>query len=326
MNTLIAFVTRSDPESSRGPGQTLTAVLALRPRYVHLLYTDDTEGEMTETSRRILQELPDTICEDRRLDLPDARDYERVIELLPDVLRAIRMKRRGVFHLVSGHPQVRTVMALCLVGRILEGALHDVGDPGDDPWPKNSDGYQRRLRTMDIEMFDRFRLLALLSATSPRLRLNLVAQRAQLDGKKFEVRARPPRGGGGPRPFSFDLLVLLSAKSRFGATPELTKSLAERVVYRELGEQTRRVAIPRAIRSLNRRAARLTGSSPFPLRPLICEQEPGIYILSDSLQPAEEMIAIEGDLRAYLTYTLHYPPTDDEFPFLPRSHVARATT
>lgn len=317
MVVLIGFVTPNDPISPRGPGQILTATRALAPRYVHLLYTDTTKGQMEATKAMILEERSNVEVESHYFNVPDAREYSALVAVLPGLLQEIRRKRRGLFHLVSGHPQVRLVMALCLVGRVLDGVLHDVGDP--DPKTATAEGpedYRRRLRTVDLEIFDRFREMAVLSATSPRLRLNLAGRHASVDGKSLDLRARRSTRGGEARPLSFNLLVLLAVKSRYGATPGVPKALVERVVYRDVGEESRRTAIPRAIRSLNRQAARLTRRSPIPLDPLVCEQEAGVYVLSEGLRPPEEKIAIEGDVWEYLVESLGYTPTPEEFPFL----------
>ncbi|HID11463.1 MAG TPA: hypothetical protein EYP17_09220, partial [Candidatus Latescibacteria bacterium] len=89
MDVLIGFVTTSDPESPEGPAQIVTAAKALEPDYIHLLYTPLTEPNWEKTRQFLandpqLQEAGTKIVS-HKLDLPDARDYEHLKELIPDL-------------------------------------------------------------------------------------------------------------------------------------------------------------------------------------------------------------------------------------------------
>ena len=159
MDILVAFVTKHDPVSNRGPAQTVTAAKAIEPEQICLLYTDKTKSACQETIEWLSQDpiLKDTAVSLHKLDIPDARDYKRLSDVLPTVLEEIKRKYRGAFYLVSGHPHVRLVMALCLNAYVMDGNLLDVHDP--DPecvFPNNREGYRKRVSAMNLGIFERF--------------------------------------------------------------------------------------------------------------------------------------------------------------------------
>lgn len=305
MDVLVAFVTKHDPQSDRGPAQTVTAAKAIEPQQICLLYTDETESPCRETVDWLSRDstLKDTPVSLHKLDLPDARDYARLSYVLPAVLEEIRREHRGAFYLVSGHPHVRLVMGLCLTAYVMDGNLLDVRDPDpNDRFPNSRKGYQERVSEMDLGIFEQFRERGRRRWQNVRLNLDLSAKRAFLDNKSFDLRATPPMGGGEPRHRTFELLVLLAAKKEYGRPDDtITKPYIVNTVYADMGYCS--VNVRRAIESLNKQARRLSRKSASPLDPLVCESgySKGVYKLTDALKPVEETVNFVGDLRKFLT-------------------------
>lgn len=316
MDIVVAFVTKHDPESDRGPGQTVTAAKAIEPQQICLLYTDKTESECQNTSSWLSRDatLKNTPVTSYKLDIPDARDYKRLSDVLPTVLEEIRRKYRGAFYLVSGHPHVRLVMGLCLSAYVMDGNLLDVRDPDpENAFPDDREGYRKRLSDMDLGIFEQFRELGRRHWQDVRLNLDLPAKRAFLDNKPFDLRATRPLGGGEPRPHTFELLVLLVAKKKYGRPDDtITKPYIAKTVYS--GVRYCSVNIRRAIESLNRQARRLSRKSPSPLDPLVCElgHHTGAYKLTDALNHVEGTVNFVGDLREFLT-EIGCNPSQDGF-------------
>jgi hypothetical protein len=308
MDILIAFVSNHDPQSSRGPAQTVTAAKAIEPQHICLLYTDKTELSCQKTVDWLSRDLAfkNTLVHTYRLDIPDARDYGRLSDVLPNVLEGIRREYRGSFYLVSGHPHVRLVMGLCLNAYVMDGNLLDVLDPDpENPFPNGKKGYQERVLAMDLGIFEKFRERARRRWQNIRLNLDLSARRAFLDNKPFDLRATRSSDGGPPRHRTFELLVLIAAKKRYGQPDDLiTKPYIAKNIYSGIGYCG--VNIRRAIDSLNRQARRLSRKSGVPLDPMICgleqeEHSTGSYRMTDKLAPVEEAINFTGDLHVFLT-------------------------
>lgn len=315
MDVLIAFVTRTDPAENPkkpGPASTLTAIFGIRPKKIHLLYTQATQQNLGKLVERI-REDPDFLhvpIHSHQLDLPDARDYSQLADLLPKKLREIKREDPGsAFHLVSGHPQVRMVMALCLSNYVLDGELLEVDDPDPNyPWPKTRNGYFRRLRKIDMKVINRFREYSqlYLQLQSARLKLDLEAQQAILDGRLLDLRKRKSKtiGDQEARHRTFELLVLLAAKKCYGTDPTVSKASIKQKIYSGLEASN----IPKAINSINKAASKR-------LLKLIEVVGKGLYQLTDDLDPKTQ-IAFIGDVREYLVKTIGYTPTPEEFPYL----------
>lgn len=325
MDIVVAFITKHDPKSDRGPAQTVTAAKAIEPQQICLLYTDKTESACQNTTDWLSRDpaLKNTKISNHRLDISDARDYTRLSDVLPSVLEEIRREYRGAFYLVSGHPHVRLVMALCLNTYVMDGNLLDVRDPDpDDIFPDNKEGYQKRVSAMDLRIFEQFRERGRRHWQNVRLNLKLSDKRASLDGTDnwFDLRATHAAAGGPPRHRTFELLVLLAAKKRYGRPDDvITKSYIEKTVYSDMEYCS--VNIRKAIDSLNRQARRLSRKSMCPLDPLVdpSGSKPpthGIYKLTDKLSPADETITFTGDLRGFLS-KIGCTPERDGFPDLP---------
>jgi len=306
MGVLIAFVTPSDPAENPhkpGPASVLTAVKALRPQYIYLLYTNLTEENLRKTKQKI-EEDPDFRDRviPRLLDLPDARDYRALADLLPGELRDIASRHPGQnFYLVSGHPQVRTVMALCLSSYVLEGELYEVSDP-DPQYPETREGYLKRLRQMPIEVIKRFRFFTAqhLRWQEALLRIDLELQEAYLrrsSGQRKWDRMDLRSRGSVHR--TFELLAFLALKRCYGTEPEVDKSSLKERIYSGLNQSN----IPKAIKSINKSAKRISG------RELVESTGTGFYRLV--LSPRD--IGFKGDITAYLEKR-GYPP--EEFPNL----------
>ena len=304
-NVLIGFVTFSDPESSRGPGQCVTAAIALLPKAVHLLYTDSTRENAMQTEKflRSIFEQVGLRTELHKLNVRDARDYQQLASELPKILRRIRRSERGSFHLVSGHPQVRLAMALCLNSYVLDGNLHEVRDPTpSQPWPETREGYLARLSTVDLEIFRLFRRIGDHFREEVRLTINLEEAQASLDRKPLPFRAR----GGHPR--AFELLALTVLKALYGQDDLVPNALLckDKGPYADLGSNAA-VAVWRAIAAINSLANRLTRDSQNPLPELICRVRPGVYRLTPHLQPVEDTVWVEGDVLRFLRKFMHNP-------------------
>jgi|LZCG01.1.fsa_nt_gb hypothetical protein len=323
MDILVAFVTKHDPVSARGPAQTVTAAKAIEPQQICLLYTDKTESACQNTIDWLSRDaaLKNTSVSSYKLDIPDARDYKRLSYILPTVLEEIRRKYRGAFYLVSGHPHVRLVMGLCLNAYVMDGNLLDVRDPDpDDPFPDNKEGYEKRLFPMGLGIFEQFREMGRSHWQNVRLNIDLSAKRASLDNKPFDLRATRAVTGGAPRHRTFELLALLAAKKKYGRPDDtITKPYIAKTVYSDMEYCS--VNIRRAIDSLNRQAKRLSRKHTTPLDPLVCEsgeevRRTGVYRLTDKLSPVEETVNFTGDLRGFLT-KIGCVPNQDGFLPLP---------
>ena len=323
MDILVAFVTKHDPESDRGPAQTVTAAKALEPQQICLLYTEETEAACQNTVDWLSRDpvLKDTAVSLYKLDLPDARDYKQLSDVVPTVLEQIRRKYRGAFYLVSGHPHVRLVMGLCLNSYVMDGNLLDVRDP--DPknaFPEDKQGYKKRVSEMDLGLFEQFRERGRRHWQNVRLNIDVTAKRAFLDNKPFDLRASRTIAGGKPRHRTFELLVLLAAKKKYGRPDDtITKSYIAKTVYSDMGYCG--VNIRRAIDSLNRQARRLSRKHATPLDPIVCElgeeaHRTGTYKLTDKLSPVQETVNFTGDLKAFLR-NIHCNPDQDGFTELP---------
>jgi hypothetical protein len=292
VQVLISFVTTSDPWPARkkklGPASTVTAALALQAPYVHLLYTRGTETNFRKTAT-FLQHLswkPQVLG--HRLEIPDPADYDRLKDVLPGVLKKIRGQHRGChFYLVSGLAQARLILALCLVSGVLDGTLLEVSkpDPGR-PWGRHAGTYQRRLRPVNLQIFEYFRQLTVELYGRVRLVVNVKDEEAQLEGAVLDLRRR------GGRARTFQILVLLVAKKLYGGRERqvATNWLASRVYGRSVEDGG--VCVRRAVESLNRQVQKRLGQN------LVAGAE-GRYEIA--LAEEEIRIAEGGDaLREYL--------------------------
>ena len=322
MDVLIGFVTTHDPVHPKGgPGNLLTALKALEPDFAYLLYTEQTasnrealKAHMAEDPRLRRTEVP----ERPPLPLDDVTDYGRLADLLPEQLREIRLRHLGArFHLVSGLSQVRLIFALSLSAGVLDGTLWEVNPP--DPrelWPADREGYRRRLEPVDVGIFHRFRELARRLAQRVRLRIDLELETAELDGQRLDLRSKSAQ------PRTFQLLTLLAARKVYGRGQDsLTKQQLIRWLYSDVYRLNAQVNVPRAVRSINAQARRLSRAD-APLAELIAtEGRGGRYRLTDALEPAEDAIEFRGDLRQYLQERVQLSPSEieDLFPDLPGS-------
>ncbi len=324
MNVLIAFVTKSDPwpeekGKDAGPAGTVTAVKALRPEAVYLLHTNETVDNMQKTKAFLEKDIaspPRIIHEGFKLDLSDSTDYQRLKDVIPPVLRKIAGENPGKhLNLVSGLTQPRIIFALSLSASVLNGALWEVNPPKENPWPKDQDGYMKRMECLDLRVISYFRELAKEKSDAIRLHLNLTLEEAYLDkDKKIGIRRRGERGVEQPR--SFQMLVLLAAKTCY--TPEgiISKKEINEHIYKDTESPDQN--IPDAVTGINGQAKRLTSKSKLPLDKLIISPAAGVYRLCDELRPGDEKIKFTGDLERYLTDKLRIKKADlrDYFPGL----------
>jgi hypothetical protein len=320
-DVLIGFVTTSDPGSDRGPANIITVAKAKLPQVIYLLYTDATQANRDALHRWIKAdpELANLTIRDSKLDLPDVTDYERLASLLPEKVEEISKQHPGAhFHLASGLPQARIVFALCLHALPLTGTLWEVNPPEPfkprpyqaPPSPKlDRRVCEQRLERWPTAIFDAFRNMLLERYKAVRLRFDLHAKWAWLDGKPMDLRAATRRRGepGNFRPRTFQTLVLLAAKKRYGLGDDhVPKTLIFKTAYSDQDESNAAVNIRRALESINRQARRITESSGrTPLDPLILDvtrggRPIGIYRLTNKLNPPDETIEFVGDVRDYL--------------------------
>jgi hypothetical protein len=328
---LIGFVTTSDPGTDRGPANIITVAKAKLPQVIYLLYTDATQANrnaLLEWLKADPELARLTVADWPKLDLPDVTDYEKLASLLPEEVKAISKQHPGAhFHLVSGLPQARIVFALCLHALSLTGTLWEVNPPEPPkprpyqaPTPPQLDrkACEQRLKRWPTAIFDAFRNMLLERYRAVRLRLNLQTEQAWLDDKLLDLRASTrPRSEEmlissiasnekDLRPRTFQILVLLAAKKRYGlGNDQVPKSLIFKTAYHDQKEANAAVNIRRALDSINRQARRLTERSSRPLDPLILDvkrggRPVGIYRLTDRLNPSDETIEFIGDVRVYL--------------------------
>lgn len=337
-DVLIGFVTTSDPASERGPANIFTVAKAYRPQVAYLLHTQETKANFQSLCEWFAQdpELRDTkIVNDDRLclDLPDITDYGKLAELLPPVLEEIGRRHPGAnFHLVSGLPQVRIVFALCILAHCLPGAkLWEVVPPVTPrpsafvapPFqPLSAEECAKRLKGWPTAMFDYFNRLYDQYYQHFRLRIDVCKEEAKLDGHLMDLRAR--RGWASPsRPRTFQFLVLLAAKKRYGGGDDtVTKKLILRAIY--TGLKNAEMSLLHALEGLNKQAARLTAKSERGALVPLVEINRGIYRLTEGLAPAWETIDFMGGpevLREYLRNKIGIQESEIArlFPRLPAS-------
>lgn len=332
-DVLIGFVTTSDPASERGPANIFTVAKAHRPQVAYLLHTQETKANFQSLCEWFAQdpELRDTkIVNDDRLclDLPDITDYGKLAELLPPVLEEIGRRHPGAnFHLVSGLPQVRIVFALCILAHCLPGAkLWEVVPPVTPrpsafvapPFqPLSAEECAKRLKAWPTAMFGYLEKLFKERHQRFRLTIYLRTNQAWLDGELMDLRARKPR------PRTFQLLVLLAAKKRYGGSNDtVTKKLVLDAIY--TGLKNGEMSLLHALEGLNKQAARLTAKSERGALVPLVEIKRGIYRLTERLAPARETIHfMEGPeaLREYLRNEvgIRQPALTNLFPELPAS-------
>lgn len=318
-DVLIGFVTPSDPGTDRGPANIITVAKAQLPQVLYLLHTHTTQANLEALKDWIQSdpELSQAKVEPILLDLPDPTKYEELAFLLREELKKLSKKHPGAhFHLVSGLPQVRIVFALCLYAQILPGTLWEVNPPGPPqartpPPPQKLDKNEckNRLERWPTSIFEDFRNILLEKIQAIRLRIDLKTEQAWLDGELLDLRPSTRRRGepGPVWPRTFQTLVLLAAKKRYGAgNAEVPKKLILQTAYRGQSERNAAVNIRRALDSLNRQARRITAASKrIPLDPLIIDvvrgnRLIGVYRLTQKLDPADETIEFKGDLWNYL--------------------------
>jgi len=321
-DVLVGFVTTSDPATERGPANIITVAKAELPQVLYLLYTKETEENLKALIEWIKfdEELAKAQVNPILLDLPDPTNYETLSFLFHEKLKEIGEKHRGVyFHLVSGLPQARIAFALCLYALPrIKGMLWEVNPPRPSPTrpyqappPKKleRDKCKGRLERWPISIFEEFRKILLEEIATIRLEINLNTEQALLDGERLDLRpSTRRRGEAGPvRPRTFQTLVLLAAKKRYGAgNDEVPKKLILQTAYSDQTERNAAVNIRRALDSLNRQARRITQASKrTPLDPFIIDvvrgnRLIGVYRLTHKLDPADETIMFEGDLWNYL--------------------------
>jgi hypothetical protein len=343
-DVLIGFVTTSDPGTDRGPANIITVAKAKLPQVIYLLYTDATEANRDALRAWIEAdpELADLTVRDSKLDLHDVTDYEKLASLLPHEVKEISRQHPGAhFHLVGGLPQARIVFALCLHALPLSGTLWEVNPPQPSkprpyqmPPPQKLDrkACERRLERWPTAIFDAFRTMLIERSKAVRLRLDLRAERAWLDGQALDLRASTKQRGeaGDARPRTFQTLVLLAAKKRYGLENDtVPKSLIFQTAYHDQSKSNAAVNIRRALDSINRQARRITEIRGRTLiDPLILDvkrgaQAVGIYRLTDKLNPPDETIEFVGDVRTYLE-EMGVPHGDCSslFPDLPQERPA----
>lgn len=301
-NILIAFVTLSDPETARGFAQTLTAARALEPSVVHLLYTEHTEGNCASTiaAMRGYPALANADFVQHRLGVADARDLTTALSGLRAAIPAIRRHRRGLFHLVSGHPAMRLAMELCVAVGDIDGVVHSIDDPLDrDDTSRMS--CQNRMRDLDINIIREFLRDNYQKQANARLHISVAGQRVTLDGRTLGLRSRQSGEGGMPRSAACEILAALAARRKFGrGDAALSVDQLSQAAY---GSRSEAPNVWKRIEALNEAAARVTKKSPSPIAEMIVPvpERSGFHELSPLLEEADIVFAeSEGDLLDHL--------------------------
>jgi len=130
---LIGCVAPDDPISERGERPIATAARALLPDRVDLIYSPTTGEAHKRLNSYLWMELG---IRDRHpwfLNIENPTRYESLVEPLVNVLEGIKssLSNEDVeFHIVeSGAPQMRTILMLAVVSKIIEATVWHVDDP-----------------------------------------------------------------------------------------------------------------------------------------------------------------------------------------------------
>lgn len=312
-DVLIGFVTNHDPQSLRGLANIATAVKALSPQVVYLLYTEETRPNYEQTKQWIesdseLQgiDVPDMPS----LNLPDVTNYRELARVIREELSKIEQNHPGAhFHLVSGLCQARVVFALCLFATKLNGTLWEVNPPAS-PEETSKESCKKRLEPWPIAIFHEFFKILYQRFGQVRLYIDVDTKEAKIDGRPMAFRVRVASKDLGSR--TFQTLVVLAAKKKYGAGDEVvTAKTLRNTVYK--GANNPSISIHQAIDNLNAQAAKLSQGAKPPLSPLVVREKGG-YKLTDGLNPPTIAIEFVGSLREYLR-SLGIKP--DLFPALP---------
>lgn len=298
---LVALVGKNDPASSRGIGPILTAAIGLQPVAFHLLYQPKPYPENTEEN---LQQLVDKLKKDpdfrhvpvqlHPLNLPDLRDYEQLVKVLPPLLKEIELYHPGqVLYFVAGHPQVRLITWLILASFIVHGIPLEVKDPDPtvQPSPKSC---RERLQVRDLKVFTEFIQRAVEAFVfKPRLVVDVQAQQASFNGKPLKLRRR----AGEAR--TFWILFLLAFHARFAEDPAVSSSDLKRFVYQGCEPSN----VPKAIQSINKLAG----------------QELVSRVRADAYQLClhRTQIQLKGEFITVYRQKCGEPPDPMKFPHLP---------
>ena len=300
-NVLVALVGKNDPHGPRGIGPILTAAIGLRPEAIHLLYQPKPHPDNTEENLKALEEAIRKNPDFRHLpifshplDLPDLRDYNRLTETVPPLLRTIAVENPGrTLYFLSGHPQVRVIIWLSLATFVVEnGVPLEVDDPKEDE-PITPKTCRKRLRIPDLQVITYFRREAEkhIGPRYARLKLDLDEEEATLGKKKLRLRQR----NGEAR--TFWVLALLAAYARYGKDPVVPKRTIQELVYPKMEESN----VPKAVQSINRIAG----------EELIKVVEPGKY----QLNLDRGQVGFIGDFLDAFKRKFRQPPALEEFPY-----------
>lgn len=162
---LIGCVGPDDPVSKRGERPIATAARALQPDRVDLIYSPSTKEAFEKIYRYLWMEFG---IQDRRswfLNIENPTEYDSLIEPLVNVLKGIRNSLPDEyveFHIVeSATPQMRTILMLAAVSRMIEATVWHVDDPPQEqeargvgtPEARRKQAWQR-LVPVDLSHFE----------------------------------------------------------------------------------------------------------------------------------------------------------------------------
>jgi len=155
---LIGCVGRKEPDSERGERPIATAVRALHPDRVDLIYSPTTKEAYEKLHRYLWSEFG---IEDRRqwfLNIDNPTRYGLFIEPLINILEGIKSSLASEdveFHIVdSGAPQLRMVLLLSVLSRLIEATVWHVDDPHEEsPIGKREQAW-KRLAQVDLSLFE----------------------------------------------------------------------------------------------------------------------------------------------------------------------------
>jgi hypothetical protein len=167
---LIGCVAPDDPISERGERPLVTAAWALQPDRVDLIYSPSTNDAYKKTNSYLWTECGIRERHPWFIDISNPTRVEEFIDPLINILQQIQQSvddPEAEYHIVeSAAPQLRTVLMLGTVSRVIHAHIWHVDDPPEEergqesktgrnvPPAEKQKRAQRRMVKVDLSRFD----------------------------------------------------------------------------------------------------------------------------------------------------------------------------